>query len=126
MTEKYSFEFLTSPEMFKGIELKTAHSSRRGNASFDHGQFVQALVDNVKARMINEKESAFLKDAQALIPERWLHDEETPWVAGVDKILRICRRFDITITNIVTSYREFFSDPRTTNPLIQEKVVEDH
>ena len=25
LTEEYSFEFLTSPEMFKGIVLKTAH-----------------------------------------------------------------------------------------------------
>ena len=109
--------------MFKGIVLKTAQSSRRGNASFDHGKFVQALVDNVKARMINERESEFLNDSQTLVPERWRHAEETPWVAGEDMILRICRRFNIKTNNIVTSYREFSSDPRTTNPLIQEKLV---
>eukprot|EP00795_Rhopilema_esculentum_P011220 gene11220-21404_t len=64
-----------------------------------------------------------LNDAQALVPERWPHDEETPWVAGEDMILRIYRRFNIKTNNIVTSYREFFSDPRTTNLLIQEKLV---
>ena len=73
--------------------------------------------------MINERESEFLNDAWAAVPGRWPHDEETPWLAREDMILRICRRFNIKTNNIVTSYREFSSDPRTTNPLIQEKLV---
>ena len=46
---KYSFQVLTSDSpVFKGISLKTFHSRHR-YTSFNHGQFLQGLIDNIKS-----------------------------------------------------------------------------
>ena len=79
---KYSFKVLISDSpVFKGTNLQS-FQSRHGYTSFNDGQFLQGLIDNMKSRLINNSEASFLCDIQAIIPNKWPSNGETPWLEG--------------------------------------------
>ena len=121
---KDSFKVLISDSpVFKGISLQS-FQSRHGYTSLNHGQFLQGLIDNMKSRLINNSEASFLCDIQAIIPEKWPSNEETPWLEGGNSIAKICDKFHIYSTDIVTSFREFFRNPRIVPAEVDEKLID--
>ena len=121
---KLSFKVLISDSpVFKGINLQS-FQSRRGYTSFNHGQFLQGLVDSMKSRLINNSEASFLCDIQAIIPDKWPSNGETPWLEEENSIAKICDRFNIYSRDIVTSFKEFFSHPRIVPAEFDEKLIQ--
>ena len=45
------------------------------------------------------------------------------WLKGEQDVMSLCKRFNIDATIIITSYREFFSDPRNIPSLIGERLL---
>ncbi|CAB3994935.1 Hypothetical predicted protein [Paramuricea clavata] len=69
--EKYTFQSTTGDNAgFEGVSLE-AFSSRKGYVSFDQKQFIQALINNINARMINPNNEAVIKQLEALILDKW-------------------------------------------------------
>ena len=121
---KYSFKVLISDSpVVKGINLQS-FQSRHGYTSFNHGQFLQGLIDNMKSRLINNFEASLLCDIQAIIPDKWPSNGKTPWLEGENSIAKICDRLTIYSKDIVTSFREFFSNPRIVPAEVNEKLIQ--
>ena len=74
--------------------------------------------------MITDSEASLLHDIQAIIPEKWPSNEETPWLEGESSIIKICNRFHIYSKDMIPAFREFFSDPRTVPREINESLIQ--
>lgn len=121
---KYAFQSTTGDNAgFKGVSLE-AFSSRKGYVSFDRKQFIQALIDNINARMINPSNEAVIRQLEALIPDKWPTGECPPWSEGETAITAICQRFHVPECGIIPAYREYFYDPRRTPKIINEKLIQ--
>ena len=69
---KYTFQATTGDTAaFKGVSLE-AFLSRNEYVAFDQKQFIQAVIDNINARMINSSNEEAVKQLEALIPVRCL------------------------------------------------------
>ena len=56
--------------------------SRSGYFSFNRGQFVQAIIDNISSRMPDRNNENILKYMIALIRNKWPDDIDCPWLEG--------------------------------------------
>ncbi|CAB3990141.1 Hypothetical predicted protein [Paramuricea clavata] len=121
---KYTFQSTTGDNAgFKGVSLET-FSSRKGYVSFDRKQFIQALIDNINARMINPNNEAVINQLEALIPDKWPTGECPPWSEGEKAITAICQRFHVPECGIIPAYRKYFNDPRRIPRIINEKLIQ--
>ena len=107
---------------FKGVELKS-FQSRTGYQSFNRKQFLQGLIDNLQRRMIDSSEKILINQIESLCPEKWPRGENIPWLKGEQDVISLCERFSINVTGIITSYREFFNDPRNIPSLVEERLL---
>ncbi|CAB4043134.1 Hypothetical predicted protein, partial [Paramuricea clavata] len=120
---KYEFRNIYDSSVeFKGVELKS-FQSRTGYKSFNRKQFLQGLIDNLQRRMIVSSEKILLNQIESLCPEKWSRGEKIPWLKGEQDVISLCERFNINATGIVTSYREFFNDPRNIPSLVEERLL---
>ena len=83
---KYSFdEVARNDVVFKGVPLHS-YESRASFPSFQKPQFLQALIDNIKARLLNASNENALKQLEVFAPERWPSEISAPWFEG-EKLL---------------------------------------
>ena len=74
--------------------------------------------------MITDSEASLLHDIQAIIPEKWPSNEETPCQEGESSIIKICSKFHIYSEDMIPASRDFFSDPRIVPSEINEKLIQ--
>ena len=121
---KYEFKTIYDSSVeFKGVELKS-FQSRSGYNSFNRKQFLQGLIDNLQRRMIYLSEEILLNQIESLCPKKWPGGETVgPWIKGKKDVVALCERFKINTADIITSYREYSSDPRTIPALVEERLL---
>ena len=73
--------------------------------------------------MIDSSEKILLNQIESLCPEKWPRGEKIPWLKGEQDVISLCERFKINATGIITSYREFFNDPRNIPSLVEERLL---
>ena len=121
---KYTFQATTGDNAaFKGVSLEV-FSSRKGYVSFDRKHFIQALIDNINARMINSSNKPVIKQLEALFPDKWPTEEYPAWLEGEKAIQDVCQRFQVPECGIIPAFREFFNDPRNIPKIINEKLIQ--
>eukprot|EP00795_Rhopilema_esculentum_P000923 gene923-10678_t len=98
--------------------------NRSSYSSFNKPQFLQALIDNMKARMLNASDGQAFKELEVFVPERWPSDVNVPWLEGERLLVELCQRF--TISNdgqgLIMAFRDYVSDPRKTPKSIENLI----
>eukprot|EP00794_Sanderia_malayensis_P019804 gene19804-21744_t len=123
---KYSFDqTVGSDVVFKGVPLGN-YQSRGSYCSFNKPQLLQALIDNIKARMLDVNNEEALKQLEIFIPERWPSDVDAPWLQGEQQLIELCRRFHVSNDGqgLIMAFREYVSDPRKTPRCIGNVIQE--
>lgn len=123
--EKYSFSFIVSDE--KSLSFKTVplqkYMSRVNYVSFDKQRFVQALIDNLQARMILKDSDSYdvQKSLEIFTPEHLPEDLPIPWLKGEEQLVKLAERFYPSCDraqHILASFREYCETPnRIPKPL---------
>ena len=123
---KYSFDqTVGSDVVFKGVPLGN-YQSRGSYCSFNKPQLLQALIDNIKARMLDVNNKEALKQLEIFIPERWPSDVDAPWLEGEQQLIELYRRFHVSNDGqgLIMALREYVSDPRKTPRCIGNLIQE--
>ena len=110
---KYSFdEFARNVVAFRGVPLHS-YESRESFPSFNGPRFLQELIDNVKARLLNASNENAIKQLEVLAPTRWPSEISAPWFEGVKLLVQLCRRFSIVSNEreLVMAFKDNISDP---------------
>eukprot|EP00795_Rhopilema_esculentum_P000919 gene919-10675_t len=121
---KYSFDQTVGNDVvFKGVHLHN-FESRSSYSLFNKPQFLQALIDNMKARMLNASDGQAFKELEVFVSERWPSDVNVPWLEGERLLVELCQRF--TISNdgqgLIMAFRDYVSDPRKTPKSIENLI----
>ena len=75
---KYSFyEVAGNDVVFKGVPLHS-YENRASYPSFNKPRFLQALIDNIKGRLLNASSENALKQLEVFAPERWPSEISAP------------------------------------------------
>ena len=123
---KYSFDqTIGSDVVFKGVPLGN-YQSRGSYCSFNKPQLLQALIDNIKARMLDVNNEEALKQLEIFIPERWPLDVGAPWLEGEQQLIELYWRFHVSNDGqwLIMAFREYVSDPRKTPRCIGNLIQE--
>jgi len=117
---KYSFDEVARNDVaFKGVPLHS-YEGRASFPSFNKPQFLQALIDNIKARLLNASNENAVKQLEVFAPERWSSEISAPWFEGEKLLVELRQRFSIACNEqeLVMAFRDYVSDPRKTpNPI---------
>ena len=121
---KYSFDEIAGNDVvFKGVPLHS-YECRASYPSFNKPRFLQALIDNIKARLLNASNENALKQLEVFAPERWPSEISAPWFEEEKLLVKLCRRFSIASDEqeLVMAFRDYVSDPRKTPKPIEHMI----
>lgn len=98
----------TNGMSFKNIRLEKNFKL----ININHNQFLTSLVDNLKARLLdNEQDILILRDMQIIDTSEWPKDiNDTSIRFGEDKINRLCKRFLLNKNDAINGLRQIIDD----------------
>jgi hypothetical protein len=89
--------------VFEGVKLK---ETTRGNARIHRGQFYQALVDSMKARLLPQTEDKMVNAVQLVLPNRW--EESLSAEYGEAELKWLCSYFGTPYSGqLKQEYRDY-------------------
>ena len=103
---KYNFnKMIGENPVLKKVPLHE-YLSKSGYFSFNEGEFVQPIIDNISSRMLDRNNENILKDMIALIPSKLPYVIECPWLEGENSLNKLCERFNLPIRGMIPASRE--------------------
>ena len=88
---------------FKGVAISDGNGRER---EINKGQFYQALVDAMKARLLPTSEIELCKAAAVIDPSIWPNDYMTA-EHGESEVRHLCNKFSVLFGDVKTAFREF-------------------
>ena len=101
------------------------YESRSSYPSFNKSQFLKALIDNIKARILNASNENALQQLEIFAPERWPSEVNFPWLEAERSLVELCRRFTIASDErgLIMAFRDYVSEPRIPPKPIEKSHI---
>ena len=109
---EYYKEYEDCEGSFKGVELSDGR-----NQYLNKSAFLQALIDNLNARLhnnvgIDNKEfQDLLQEADVLDHKKWPSGITSPWIEGERKLKTLCKRFSLDFSTLSDEFQDFVDSP---------------